>query len=91
MAEFADDTAEFEGVLEICRKTGLTPIAFDFTPSNFSAVRLRKVFIPQMVPAFPPNLMMLGHYRYYDLPQRLGLQDDLLEYDELTAEPLPYP
>lgn len=88
---FRDDREEYEGVLDVCRRANLTPIAFDFTPSNFEQVKLRKVFIPEMVPAFPPNLMMLGHYRYYDLPKRLGLQDELLGFDELTSEPLPYP
>ncbi|APF40851.1 YcaO-like family protein [Neomicrococcus aestuarii] len=87
----ADDVSELESILEICRTAELTPIAFDFTPSNFNNVKLKKVFIPEMVPAFPPNLMMLGHYRYYELPQRLGLSNERLTYEELTTEPLPYP
>lgn len=82
---------ELERALHVCRTAGLTPIAFDFTPTSFSHVTLRKVFIPELVPAFPPNLKLLGHPRYYELPQRLGLSNRRLTYGELTRDPLPYP
>jgi ribosomal protein S12 methylthiotransferase accessory factor len=88
---FADPAAELEFVRDICRRAGLTPVVFDFTPEAFKHVSLQKVFIPELVPAFPPNLKMLGHRRYFEFPMRLGLSSGPLQYADLTAEPLPYP
>ncbi|PDQ36469.1 MAG: hypothetical protein B5766_00525 [Candidatus Lumbricidophila eiseniae] len=84
----ADD---LEAVLETCRSHGLTPISFDFTPATFDAIRLRKVFIPELVPAFPPNMPMLGHRRYRHIRQELGVDDRPWGYADLTTDPLPFP
>lgn len=81
----------YSAVLDVCKRAGLTPIVFDFTPDHFQYVSLQKVFIPELVPAFPPNVKMLGHERYYTFPMRLGVLDRRLEYEELTKDPLPYP
>ncbi|GAA1276216.1 YcaO-like family protein [Arthrobacter pascens] len=89
--ESDDDEASLQQALALCRKYGLNPVAFDFTPSTFSKVRLRKVIIPELVPAFPPNMPMLGHDRYKDIRRILGVSDDPLGFADLTTDPLPFP
>ena len=86
-----DATDPLETVLDVCRGAGLTPIAFDLTPDGFSSVRLTKVFIPELVQAFPPNMQMLGHSRYSTFARRMGQTDHDLSFSELTTDPLPYP
>lgn len=86
-----DVAAQVDALRDICRQAGLTPVVFDVTPPNFDHVKLLKVFIAELVPAFPPNVPMLGHRRYVELPVRLGLRQDPLAWGELTSDPLPYP
>ena len=88
---FPDEHAELAFLQDLCRRAGLTPIVFDLTPDAFSHVSLQKVFVPELVPAFPPSLKMLGHRRYAELPRLLGVRDEPLTYAELTVQPLPYP
>ncbi|WP_314145871.1 YcaO-like family protein [uncultured Leifsonia sp.] len=80
-----------DAVLRICERHHLTPIAYDLTPSSFNHIRLRKVVIPQLAPAFPPNMPMLGHRRYREIRQVLGLDAQPLEFQQLTKDPLPFP
>lgn len=80
-----------ERVLELYRKHGLTPIAFDFTPASFDQIKLRKVFVPELAPAFPPNIPLLGHRRYRELPRQLGLADREWTLADMPTDPLPYP
>ncbi|MDJ0312187.1 YcaO-like family protein [Arthrobacter sp. H35-D1] len=82
---------EYSAVLELFRHNGFTPIAFDLTPESFRKVRLRKVFVPELVPAFPPNLPMLGHPRYRTLRTKLGLQEHDWTLADMPTDPLPYP
>jgi len=82
---------EHAAVLDLYRRHGLTPIAFDLTPDGFDRVRLRKVFVPELVPAFPPNLPMLGHDRYRTLRRDLGLQEADWTAADMPTDPLPYP
>ncbi|MFC0265536.1 YcaO-like family protein [Alloscardovia macacae] len=82
---------EFEAALEICRTSNLTPIAFDLTPINFESIALTKVFIPELVPAFPPNMQMLGHERYSIFRRKMGESEYDLSFDDLETNPLPYP
>ena len=88
--EFAD-IDELAAALEICRRSNLTPIAYDLTPIDFNSIALTKVFIPELVPAFPPNMQMLGHERYSTFRQRIGESDTIQSFAELTTDPLPYP
>jgi ribosomal protein S12 methylthiotransferase accessory factor len=83
--------AALDRVLEICRAHGLNPVAFDFTPATFERVRLRKVVVPELVPAFPPNMPMLGHRRYAEIRQLMGLATEPTRYTDLTTDPLPFP
>jgi ribosomal protein S12 methylthiotransferase accessory factor len=66
---------------------GIDPIVFDFTPDAMGALRLIKVFIPELTYAFLQSKPMLGHPRFTEVPERLGLQVP----DELNPDPLPYP
>lgn len=78
-------------VRDMCERHGLTPIVWDFTPDLFDTIRLIKVVVPQLAPAFPPNMLSLGHRRYRDLPVQLGHRSGPMEFHEFTADPLPYP
>ena len=78
-------------VVEVFAKHGMTPIAFDFTPADFRQVRTRKVFVPELAPAFPPNLPQLGHARYRTIRRKLGLDDRDWTYADMPSDPLPYP
>ncbi|NOJ58890.1 YcaO-like family protein [Arthrobacter sp. 260] len=82
---------EYQAILDLFARHGLTPIAFDLTPEGFDKVRLRKVFVPEVVPAFPPNLPMLGHSRYRHLRTKLGLQSTDWTLADMPTDPLPYP
>jgi len=76
-------------LLDIMSDNGIRLIELDFTPSMFKSIKLIKVFTPDLVPAFPPNMKMLGHARYLEVPRTLGLRGD--DENELTADPVPYP
>lgn len=82
---------ELESVLEICRRSGLTPIAYDLTPVDFNSIALTKVFIPELVPAFPPNMQMLGHERYSTFRTLIEESESPQRFADLTTDPLPYP
>lgn len=88
--EFAD-MDELESALEICRRSKLTPIAYDLTPVDFKSISLTKVFIPELVPAFPPNMQMLGHERYSTFRKIIGASESLQSFSDLETNPLPYP
>lgn len=92
LSELRQDAPEdpYGTILELYGRYGLTPIAFDFTPPTFSQVRLRKVFVPELAPAFPPNIPLLGHARYSTLRAKLGLGEEWTPAD-FPTDPLPYP
>lgn len=83
--------SELTDILALYEKYGLTPIAFDLTPSDFDRIKTTKVFVPELAPAFPPNNPQLGHRRYRDVPQKLGLVDRPWTFDDMPTDPLPYP
>lgn len=85
------DSSDYDRALELYAKYGLTPIAYDFTPETFSQIRLRKVFVPELVPAFPPNIPQLGHRRYREVRRELGLSDRDWTLADMPTDPLPYP
>lgn len=66
---------------------GMDPIVFDFTPDSMEALRLMKVFIPELTFAFLQSKPMLGHPRFTEIPKELGLPVPA----ELNSDPLPYP
>lgn len=82
---------EYEAVLGLCRRHGLTPAVFDFTPGSFRRISLVKVVVPELVPAFAPGTPLLGHDRYRTVPATLGVRSDPMDPSEFTTDPLPYP
>lgn len=82
---------EYERVIDLYRKYQLTPIVFDFTPPSFKNIKLRKAFVPELAPAFPPNIPLLGHRRYREVPMKLGLVDREWTLGDMPVDPLPYP
>lgn len=78
-------------VRDMCVRHGWNPIVYDFTPEMFDTIRLVKVVVPELAPAFPPNQVALGHPRYREVPMRLGLVDRPLDWGDFSADPLPYP
>lgn len=82
---------EYDRVLELYKKYNLTPVSFNFTPSEFDQIKLFKVFVPELTPAFPPNLPQLGHYRYHTIRRKLGIDDRDWTYADMPTDPLPYP
>jgi ribosomal protein S12 methylthiotransferase accessory factor len=78
-------------VIDTLRAHEMDPVVFDFTPSQFSTVKLMKVFITELSPPFLPSLPMLGNSRYYELGHELGIHADRLAYDDLNPDPMPYP
>jgi ribosomal protein S12 methylthiotransferase accessory factor len=78
-------------VLQTLGAHGIDPIVFDFTPPQFSTVKLMKTFITELSPPFLPSLPMLGNPRYYRLGHELGVHPEPLTYEGLNPDPMPYP
>ena len=86
--EFTDD---YDRVIDLYKKYNLTPIAYPLTPESFHKIRLRKVFVPELAPAFPPHIPLIGHRRYRELRQRMGISDTPWTPADFPTDPLPYP
>jgi ribosomal protein S12 methylthiotransferase accessory factor len=71
----------------ILERHGLDPIVFDFTPDGMDALRLMKVFMPELTYAFLQSKPMLGHPRFFEAPRALGLEPP----ESLNPDPMPYP
>ncbi|GAB4125388.1 MAG: hypothetical protein Kow00104_10140 [Rhodothalassiaceae bacterium] len=91
VADADHDRDEYLTMLGICEKYRLDPIFFDFTLSEFSSVRLVKVFCPDLTPPYLHSIPYLGPERYYKLPKKLGWTDRELRFEDLTRDPMPYP
>ncbi len=87
---FSDEAEEYEVMLDWLAAMGLTPIVLDFSGACWPGVSVTKVFIPQLTQACIPSHPYLGHTRYSDLPQRLGLVDRRLEFRDLNSDPVPF-
>lgn len=83
-ADRHDRLAHLDAILA---RHGLDPIVFDFTPDAMDHLRLIKVFIPELTYAFLQSKPMLGHPRFREVPEALGLEVPA----ELNPDPLPYP
>jgi ribosomal protein S12 methylthiotransferase accessory factor len=86
---FRDEAEEYEATMDWLRATELKPIVLDFNGACWPGVSITKVFVPQLTQACPPLNPTLGHPRFYELPQRLGLADQLLEFRDLNPDPIP--
>jgi ribosomal protein S12 methylthiotransferase accessory factor len=80
-------TERLAHVDEVLAARGIDPIVFDFTPDGMDALRLMKVFIPELTYAFLQSKPMFAHPRFTEVPEALGLPVP----EELNRDPLPYP
>jgi ribosomal protein S12 methylthiotransferase accessory factor len=78
-------------LMGLLKRLKLDPVVFDFTPAHMAQARLMKVYIPELTLPCPPSWRLLGHPRYYELPQQLGFADRRLTYEDLNKDPHPYP
>lgn len=81
----------WDALMGILSKYGIDPIIFDFTSPQMEHSCLMKTYIPNLAPPFPPSHPLLGHPRYYEVPQKCGLADRQLAFSDLNTDPLPYP
>ncbi|MFO0578095.1 MAG: YcaO-like family protein [Polyangia bacterium] len=81
----------WDALMQILERHRIDPIVFDFTPPQMGHIRLMKTYIPELAPPFTPSIPLLGHPRYYELPQKLGFAHHRLTYSELNKDPMPYP
>ena len=86
-----EEEDECERILQLYAKYNLTPIAYSLTPDVFANIRLYKVFVPELAPAFPPNIPLLGHRRYKELRRKMGISDQSWTSEDFPTDPLPYP
>lgn len=88
---FKDVAEEYEAAMNWLRATELKPILLDFSGACWPGVSVTKVFVPQLTQACIPSHPYLGHPRFYELPQRLGMADRMLEFRDLNSDPVPFP
>lgn len=92
LRDFASEEEELEELIRVLKSHDLDVIVYDFTPEGYeTAVNVIKVYIPQLVPNCIPCWPYLGHPRLLELPQKLGVTDRVLRYDELNTDPSPFP
>jgi ribosomal protein S12 methylthiotransferase accessory factor len=87
---YDDEAAEYDAIVEWLRNEEFRVIVFDFIEAAGPGVALTKVFVPQLSHACPPGNPMLGHPRFTELPQRLGLASRPLKFDDLSVDPIPF-
>ncbi|BAL80236.1 YcaO-like family protein [Caldisericum exile] len=73
------------------KQYGIDPIVFDFTPPQFNSLKLVKVYIPELTPAFLSSKPLFGHKRFYEVPKKLGYSDKMNNYQDLNNDPIPFP
>lgn len=88
---FNGTVEEYDVALDWLRASGLRPIVLDFSGACWPEVSVTKVFVPQLTQACVPSHPYLGHPRFYELPQRLGMADRTLEFRDLNPGPVPLP
>ena len=89
----------YDYLLGVLRRHDLDPIVFDMTPPGSGAVKLVKVFLPELTQPFLQSRPILGHPRFADAAKLLGRRHggdeaaaaQAISFDQLVADPLPYP
>jgi ribosomal protein S12 methylthiotransferase accessory factor len=90
-ARLSDETSEYDYTTELLRQLGLKPIVLDFAAACWPGVSVVKVMIPELTAACVAAHPYLGHPRYYESPQRLGLANHRLAFGDLNEDPIPFP
>jgi ribosomal protein S12 methylthiotransferase accessory factor len=86
-----DEDEQYSSVMELLRAAGIRPILLEFPASGSSDMWVTKVYMPQLTQAHIPSHPCLGHPRYYEVPQRIGLSDRRLGFEDINPDPLPFP
>lgn len=81
----------YDYLLGVLRRHGLDPIVFDMTPPGMGALKLVKVFMPDLTQPFLQSRPILGHPRFADANKLLGRSTETIPYSAFTTDPLPYP
>ncbi|WP_117209885.1 YcaO-like family protein [Allorhizocola rhizosphaerae] len=84
------DEKVYETMLSWLRQRGFHPIVFEFGDACPSGMSLTKVFVPELTQACPPRNPMLGHPRFLEMPQTLGLERRRLSFADLKTDPIPF-
>lgn len=84
-----DDQAH-PAMLDWLRQKNFNPIVFDFGDACPPGMSLTKVFVPELTQACPPRDPMLGHPRFLELAQTLGLSERKLSFADLKTDPIPF-
>jgi ribosomal protein S12 methylthiotransferase accessory factor len=82
---------EYEIMTGWLRANDINPLLFDFGSACWPGVFVTKIYMPQLTYAHVPAYPYLGHPRYYEVPQRMGMADHRLELKDLVPDPLPFP
>jgi ribosomal protein S12 methylthiotransferase accessory factor len=88
---FDDENAEYSGMLEWLRTSGLNPLVIDMDGACWPCVSVVRVIVPELTGACVAAHPYLGHPRYYDLPYQRGAADHRLTFGELNPDPIPFP
>ncbi len=86
-----DTATGYDALLSLLADAGLRPILLDLGPRVWPEVSVVRVFIPELVQASIPSHPYLGHPRFYEVPQRLGLAGRRLRFGDLCDHPPPLP
>jgi len=85
-----DEEKEYKAMTGWLESAGIRVVVFDFAGASGSGLAVTKVFLPQLTQACPPGNPMLGHPRFAEVPQRLGLASRRLEFRDLNPDPIPF-
>jgi ribosomal protein S12 methylthiotransferase accessory factor len=88
--DFGNESQELSTMMDWLRAERHRPIVFDFSSACWPGVSITKIFIPGLTQACPPLNPMLGHTRFYKLPQRLGIANRQLQFHDLHVDPIPF-
>jgi ribosomal protein S12 methylthiotransferase accessory factor len=88
--DFKNDMDELDAMAQWLVGKKHRPIVFDFSSACWPGVSITKIFVPSLTQACPPLNPMLGHSRFYELPEQLRFTDRLLTFDDLSSDPIPF-
>ena len=86
----ADEASAYEDVLDWLRERAIDPIVINMGDACPPGMSITKVYLPELTHACPPRDPMLGHPRFYELPQALGAAHRRLSFDDLNPDPIPF-
>ena len=87
----ANTEQRYSEMMAILHKYKIDPILFDLSPPQMGHLRLFRTFCPELAAPYVQNMPMLGHPRYYNMPQELGWSDKKFTFSDLVKDPQPYP